>query len=222
MGNIKDLTGQTFGKLIVIKYVYTKNHFLYWLCKCDCGNEKICCGHELKNGNIKSCGCLKKSRKQDIGNDKRLYNVWNTIRHRCYNPKRNSYHLYGGKGIGLCDEWQNDFSAFRDWALDNGYDETAKRGECTIDRIDNNKDYSPDNCRWTNMKIQCNNRSDNRLIEYNGCVHTLSEWANVLNVNKNSLNNRINNLKWSIEKSFTTPIKSRNNNKKKENKNYDY
>ncbi len=136
---IKDLTGMKFGKLTAIKYFKTGNS-LKWICKCDCGNEIICYGYDLQRGRTVSCGCHKK---KHAGRYTRLYSIWQSMKKRCLNPNHRFYKYYGGKGIGICDEWVNDFSAFREWALSNGYSDTL-----TIDRIDSSKGYFPENCQW--------------------------------------------------------------------------
>lgn len=171
---ITDLTGKRFGYLTVIKLVdriATPNgrfHWM-WLCKCDCGKEVIARADTLKRGGKLSCGCRKheasiENGKRNGGSNKthgmtftRLYGVWNGIKNRTTNKNHNRYADYGGRGITLCEEW-NDFSVFCEWAIAHGYDENAPFGKCTIDRIDNDKGYSPDNCRFVDMKEQSKNK----------------------------------------------------------------
>ena len=165
---IKDLTGQKFGRLTAIEFRGTnKSGNALWLCKCDCGNETVVRGGSLKNGHTKSCGCLKseldsKKMKKMLTKhglfNHRLYGVWSSMKERCYNPKGAEYLAYGGRGIDVCDEWKDDFKAFYDWAISHGYDENAPRGQCTIDRINNDKGYNPENCRWVPMLVQASNR----------------------------------------------------------------
>ena len=170
MGRFIDLTGQRFGRWLVIKREGSdKYNNATWFCRCDCGTERVCSGNDLRQGKSRSCGCLKidTTIKRSTKNNKRysrLYVVWLDMKGRCTNPNDKSYSYYGGRGITVCDEWRNNFQAFYDWAMANGYDENAPYGKCTMDRIDNDKGYSPDNCRWVDMKFQGNNVSRNRYI----------------------------------------------------------
>lgn len=153
-----DLIGKRFGKLVVVSLYSNASRnpptARKWLCKCDCGNEVIVIGRNLGSGNTQSCGCLKKTVKGAyLPNKNRVYNSWRAMRARCNNENNNRYHLYGGRGISVCDEWNDSFDKFREWALSNGYADNL-----TIDRIDPDGNYCPENCRWIPPEMQSSTR----------------------------------------------------------------
>lgn len=199
MSKVKDLTGLKFGKLTVIKRAgRSKEGRATWLCKCDCRNEKVLLGKSILSGSTRSCGCLEKENRNKIkdlnkthGKSRtKLYSVWNNMKRRCYNIKNNQFKNYGARGIKVCDEWKNDFQAFCDWAIKNGYDENAERGKCTIDRIDVNGNYEANNCRFVDNKTQSLNKRTNRIISYNGETKTMSEWAKEFGVSHSTIKYR--------------------------------
>lgn len=211
LGVIKiDLTGMTFGRLIVIgrsndDYINlsTKKHTRRWICECSCGNKTTVTTPQLTGGRTKSCGCLQRERTAQAntkhgGRYDRLHSVWANMKNRCYNPNYSEYESYGGRGITVCDEWQN-YPSFAEWATNAGYNKYLKRGECTLDRIDVNGNYCPQNCRFVNMYIQANNKMNNVYITHNGESHTIADWSKKLGVKYNSLYYRIKTKGLSLE-----------------------
>lgn len=163
MGKYRDLTGLRFGKLVVLKRneANTNGGKPQWDCVCDCGNHTVVPASDLISSNTRSCGCLRGEahyRKYTVPNlmKTRIYSIWCGMKQRCRDVNAINYRHYGGKGIKVCDEWVNNLQAFHEWAMANGYAD-----HLTLDRIDNDKGYSPDNCRWVTMKEQQNNRSNN-------------------------------------------------------------
>ena len=139
----------------------------------------------------------------------RLHRIWDNMKARCYNVKSDDYARYGGRGITVCDEWASSFSSFSQWAKSSGYSETL-----TLDRIENNEGYSPKNCRWVDRKAQANNTRNCICYTYNGETHTLAEWADIVNIPKTTLWNRLKMYGWGLEKALTTPVAKRSNNAK--------
>lgn len=181
-----------------------------WECVCDCGNVSIVSAQSLKSGATQSCGCFQRevAAKANFSHGlhgTRLYSIWQGMNARCYRKTNISYKHYGGKGIIVCDEWRDDFQAFYDWAMANGY-----RDGLTLDRIEGTKGYCPDNCRWVTWKKQGNNTARNRVIQYRGEAHTMAEWSDILHMDYWLLSGRINELGWSVEKAFETPARKMN------------
>lgn len=202
----KDLMGHDFGKLTVIGRA--KNDKIgrsKWLCKCRCGKEVIVRSTHLQSGNTQSCGCWKKElsieRFTTHGMRKtKVYRTWCKMIQRCYNPNIPDYKDYGMRGIEVCAKWKRSFENFLE---DMGQPPTSKH---SIDRIYNDGNYYPDNCRWATPKEQARHTRNNRLISYKGEVKCLSEWAELLNMNVGTLCARLNKSKWSVEKALTTSV----------------
>lgn len=201
-----DLVGKKFNRLLVLKKAFRKNQKVMWECKCDCGNITYVNTFYLTGNKVRSCGCLHKEQliERNTTHNQRhtkLYETWKKMKDRCANPNATQYNNYGGRGITVCDEWKNDFQPFYNWAMDNGYQEGL-----TIDRIDNDGNYCPQNCRWISLKEQQRNKSSNRVIFYKGEKHCLSEWCELLNLKYSTISGRLRK-NWSIEQAFETPIK---------------
>lgn len=190
-----DLTGKRFGLLTVIKNAGTHitsggSKKKLWLCRCDCGTVKTVRGENLKNGSTKSCGCwkLEKFKEHNTfhgGSNDRLYGIWKNMKRRCNSPNDKRYETYGEKGIKVCKEWSDSYQSFKEWAYANGYDDSAEFQKCTLDRIDNDGDYEPSNCRWVDKITQANNTSKNHHVELNGIKMTIAEFARAMNISKN-------------------------------------
>lgn len=203
---ILDLTGQRFGRLTVIERTGTATDGQKtYLCKCDCGNEKVITSGNLRSGHTTSCGCasskITSQRNRDNavhgGCGTRLYGIWIDMRSRCNYEKSINWHLYGGRGIKVCEEWQNDFSVFREWALENGYADGLQ-----LDRIDNDGNYEPSNCKWSTRSEQGNNRRTCKYITIGNETKTISEWCDITGVDRMTAYSRIRRG-WNAERAVT-------------------
>jgi hypothetical protein len=216
MPKIKDLTGQKYNRLTVIKFSHQLNHKSQWLCQCDCGKETIVDGYKLKKGITKSCGCYASERAREWMKEMRaegltqprithglsnltIYNSWKTMLHRCENKNDKRYHDYGGRGIKVCDEW-HDVTKFYQWAVQNGYEEGL-----SIDRIDVNGNYEPSNCRWADRVMQQNNMRNNVLLTINGKTKTLMTWAREYGIRYDVLISRLRRG-WDEYEAVTFPV----------------
>jgi hypothetical protein len=203
-----DRIGEKFGRYLVIAPCdFDKRRVL---CRCDCGTEKYVYKNNLFSGKTYSCGCLAKERTMERSRthgqaSTRLYMVWANMRRRCYDKHNNRYQNYGGRGIKVCDEWL-DFAGFKKWADENGYDPKADYGKCTIDRINPDGDYEPQNCRWTTIQEQNMNRTSTKYITYKGMTKTVTQWDEYLGFGKDRVASRLRKG-WSIERAIETPIK---------------
>lgn len=209
--NYKDLKGQRFGRLTCIEDVgRSKRGCALWRCRCDCGREAVVVSHSLISGNTKSCGCLasdavierntKHSLSRKNGKTARLYGIWRRMKQRCLDENCSDYAKYGGRGINVCDEWAGDYKVFHDWAVSAGYDDTL-----TIERLDVNGGYNPQNCAWIPSADQARNKRNNHFIEYRGSRKTLAEWSEELGMESSLLRYRLKH--WGVNRAFNTPVR---------------
>lgn len=206
MPGFMDLTGQRYGRLTVLQrdgHIHGKTA---WICRCDCGKIVRKDANAMRQGYSLSCGCMRRelaairhTTHDHCGT--RLYNIYHDMKARCYRKTCPKYSTYGARGIKICDEWLNDFTTFYDWAIANGYKENL-----TIDRIDNNGNYEPGNCRWVTNKVQSLNRRSNHILECQGQKKTISEWCEITGLSYSTISARVGKLQWSAEKALTTPL----------------
>jgi len=211
MSSVRDLKGQRFGRLVVLYDTGERKHRnVVWHCRCDCGNEVDVRGGDLASGNTKSCGCYNRERAAEActvhgmarhGKQHSVYWTWHNMLQRCENPNNKRYKDYGGRGITVCDEW-HDPQIFISWALASGWEKGL-----ALDRIDNNGNYKPDNCRFVTPKENSRNKRNNHLITFDGKTQTMAQWAEEVNIPYHILKDRINKLHWPIERALTEPVR---------------
>ena len=210
MAKLKDLTGQRFGRWTVIGEAPKKGSQSYWRCVCDCGTAKDVYAYSLTKGVSMSCGCqrdeetARRNFKHGVCDGchtetpPRTYNCWRNMKARCQNPNNHKYPIYGGRGITVCDNWQT-FAGFY-----------ADMGDCpeghSIDRIDNDGNYEPGNCRWATVEQQMSNQSTNRMLTLDGKTQTLAQWARDTGIQQLTISRRIDVSGWSVEKALTEPV----------------
>lgn len=202
MSNTFDLTGVKVGRLTVMGLGERRGGRPAWRCKCECGNEVTVITTSLSTGRTKSCGCLQKEKVSESCKKHglygtRLYKIWSNMIQRCSNENNDSYKTYGAKGVFVCEEWKQ-FDSFCNWAMVSGYSDTL-----SIDRIENDKGYTPQNCRWATPQEQTDNRSCTRFISFNGKTQTLKRWSEETGIPYKNLLWRVDQG-WSIEKALTT------------------
>lgn len=204
MFKIDEEINKRYGYLIVLEYVATIKYFPIVLVKCDCGTIKQVRLYYLKSKSVISCGCYNKKRLGDqrrihgcSGGKHPLYGLWQAIKERCLNKKFEQYRDYGGRGITVCDQWLNNFQAFYDWCIENGW----KKG-LDIDRRENEGHYEPGNCRFVTRSINCNNKRNNRRLYHIGETKTLTEWCQVYDINLKVVQRRLG-LGWTTERALT-------------------
>lgn len=206
MGRFIDLTGQRFGRLYVLHEAgRSDSGKVLWRCRCDCGNEKNTVGGDLRSGRTTSCGCYH----QEVVTGQatvhgarfsRLYRIWCAMKYRCDSPSANKYADYGGRGIKVCAEWEHSFSAFQRWAMENGYSD-----ELSIDRIDGDAGYSPENCRWADAVTQARNKRSNRNLIFQGKKQSVAAWADETGIPSKTIYRRLD-AGWTVERALTEPI----------------
>jgi hypothetical protein len=213
MKTINDIrSGDRFGDLIVGRETVREGSRLrYWLCRCVCGRQKAIKGTNLTSGMTKSCGCgigkaTKRVHTRHGSYKTKEYQIWATMKDRCFNSNNKKFHLYGGRGITVCDRWRHSFENF---IADMGVRPTSRH---SIDRIDGNGNYEPTNCRWATYKEQGNNTRANHLLSFRSLTLTVTQWAEHLNVNKKTLDFRLRSG-WSVEKVLSEPVRKRRPNR---------
>lgn len=198
-GHIEDLRGVRFGTLVVEEFsVMDKYRRACWVCKCDCGNTTTKNSYYLKNAKTVSCGCVStRPKRNNVSTHHmsrtRIYKIWKSMRKRCSctNPTQREYRDYFARGIKVCDEWNNSFEPFYEWAMANGYNDSL-----SIDRINNDGNYEPSNCRWVDNTTQQRNRRKTVFLEYNGEKRALSEWCEIYKLNMKTVYGRLHNYRW--------------------------
>lgn len=195
-GRAKDISGNRYGRAVVISYSHYERSNAHWNCVCDCGNQFVTTGKGLRQGSTQSCGCLAKERRAaatskaktthgatKAGRDRRTYRIWTNMKSRCSNPKFDSYKWYGGRGIKVCERW----GSYENFVADMG---EAPSG-MTIDRQDSDGDYGPGNCKWATWTDQQNNRRNNKPLEHNGVTMNQTQWGRELNIDHRAISARL-------------------------------
>lgn len=203
MGNAIDLKGLTFGRLTVIeRAANSKQSKARWMCLCECGKMKVVDSYYLMTGHTRSCGCLRNDTKniKHGKSSESIYHVWQTMKRRCFCPTNKKYKNYGARGIGMCDEWRKSFETFYEWAQNNGYE-----AGLTIERVDVNEGYFPGNCTWIRLEAQATNKTNNKMITYNGVTLCLQQWQRKTGIRRETISHRLK-MGWSVERALTEPI----------------
>lgn len=198
-GRFRDLTGKRFGRLLVIKRAPNKNRHVYWKCRCDCGNVVIVRGDALTRGSTVSCGCYHKDAVTKHGMyNTPIYAIWSSMLQRCENPNATGHDNYGDRNIKVCKRWHK---------FENFYDDMGDRPseEHTLDRIDNDGDYEPGNCRWATWEQQGRNRRDNKILKYKGKERCVSEWTKITGIGDSTLRMRLQRG-WTTAEALTIPV----------------
>ena len=204
---IIDLRGRKFGRLTVVSYSGKRGTAHCWYCSCECGESCVVRGGNLTSGGATSCGCYQRELASKRFSTHKMsksveYSTWSSMIGRCTNPRSKSYPYYGGRGISVCVRWTGP-GGFENFLADMG---TRPEGH-TLDRIDNNGHYCPENCRWATEPEQVRNRSNAVFVTHNDNTMTIAEWSRVIGIPYATLHNRIVCLKWTPEKALTTPAR---------------
>lgn len=215
MNNSAEWIGKKFERLTVISFEHAKPPYRGWLwvCECECGNIKTLIPNDIKQGKVRSCGCLHNEMSTERAtkfkhltkNNKRLYSIYNGVKKRCYNKAESRYKDYGARGIKMCEEWLVSFDNFVEWSLSNGYS-----NEMTLERVDVNGDYSPYNCKWITLEEQAFNKRDTKWVTYKGESIQLVKLCKRENVSYDTVHNRIYSLGWSVERAIDEPSQQEN------------
>lgn len=207
MAEFIDLTKKQFGRLTVLKRAENRYGRAFWVCKCGCpsGNIVIVDGAKLRNGETKSCGCYQAECRGKASithgmTGTRLLREWDAMKRRCYNKNYHRYADHGGRGITVCDEWKNDSEAFCKWALENGYQDGLE-----LERVDNDGNYCPENCKWATKREQANNKRSSIRVTIGGREQTLKQWCDEMNVDYKMVWQRVKKLGWDAHTALVTP-----------------
>ena len=199
-----DLTGQEFGRLTAIKSLPNTGHNTPWLCKCVCGGETIATSYNLRSGHTTSCGCfhketVSKNFKTHGLSRSPIYTTWKLMMQRCYNVNNKNYKDYGQRGITVCQEWHS---------FDNFFNDMGSRPKkFTIERINNNGNYEPSNCKWVSRLEQACNRRNSNLLTFRGQTFCISQWARITGISQKTIWKRVYSYEWPVEKALTTPVR---------------
>lgn len=203
---IKNITGQRFGRLVALGYTGSSvpEGKALWLCQCECGSQVVVSGKQLRTNRTRSCGCLHREATGNMSRshgmtETRIYSIWCNMRVRCQNTNTPQFKNHGGRGISVCDRWQ----CFENFYADMG---DPPSNIHTIDRIDNDGNYCPDNCRWATPKEQSCNTRANHVVDYDGKSMNISQWAEYLGISGHVIHSRIRRG-WTIERSLSTPLR---------------
>lgn len=206
MSTLLDRTGQIFGRLVVLRRGENGGDEVRWICLCECGNTALVFAQNLRAGSTQSCGCLqsevasKRLKTHGCSNGTKEYESWHSAKGRCFNKNDKQFRRYGGRGITMCEKWRTNFAEF-----------LKDMGLCpdglTLDRINTNGNYEPDNCRWATSKQQCRNRRSNRVLTVKGISKCLAEWSEISGIQRSTIQKRIDDFGWSQEMAVITPAR---------------